>query len=76
MPSARAIALLLGPVVGLTLLAATGPAPAPAPIVRFTDVTAAAGIDFVHRHGGTGRKYYIETVPPGACWIDFDGHTP
>ncbi len=50
--------------------AAGGP---PAAGVRFTDVTAEAGIDFRHSHGGTGRKYYLETVPPGACWLDFDG---
>lgn len=41
--------------------------------VRFTDVTVAAGIDFLHRHGGRGDKFYIETVPPGNCWLDYDG---
>lgn len=46
---------------------------APAAAVRFVDVTATAGIDFTHRHGGTGMKYYIETVPPGNCWFDYDG---
>ncbi|MBI1950322.1 MAG: CRTAC1 family protein [Acidobacteria bacterium] len=41
--------------------------------VTFQDATAAAGFDgIVHVHGGTGRKYYIETVPPGVCWLDFD----
>jgi enediyne biosynthesis protein E4 len=45
----------------------------PAPVaVRFTDVTVASGIEFTHTHGGTGRKYYIETVPPGSCWLDYD----
>ena len=47
--------------------------PRRAPAVAYTDVTATSGIDFVHSHGGTGRKYYIETVPPGACWLDYDG---
>ncbi len=46
----------------------SGPAP-----VTFSDVTAAAGLaDVVHVHGGTGRKYYIETVPPGVCFLDYD----
>jgi len=45
-----------------------GPAP-----VTFVDVTAAAGLDgVVHTHGGTGQKYYLETVPPGVCWLDYD----
>ena len=39
----------------------------------FTDATATSGLgDVVHVHGGTGRKYYVETVPPGACWLDYD----
>jgi hypothetical protein len=42
------------------------------PAIRFADVTRAAGIDQLHRNGGTGRKYYVETVPPGACWLDYD----
>jgi len=41
--------------------------------VTFTDATLPAGLgSVVHVHGGTGRKYYIETVPPGACWLDYD----
>jgi len=41
--------------------------------VTFNDATAAAGLaDVVHVHGGTGRKYYIETVPPGVCFLDYD----
>jgi enediyne biosynthesis protein E4 len=53
-------------------VAGAPPAPAVALRVQYTDVTAAAGLDVLHRNGGSGRKYYIETVPPGACWIDFD----
>ena len=41
----------------------------PGPTVRFVEVTAGAGIAFTHRHGGNGMKYYIETVPPGNCWL-------
>lgn len=39
---------------------------------RFTDVTAEAGIDFVHVNGANGRKYVIETVGPGAAFFDYD----
>jgi enediyne biosynthesis protein E4 len=53
----------------LALLPAAG---APPPAVRFADVSAAAGIDMLHDNGGTGRKYYLETVPPGVCFIDYD----
>lgn len=38
----------------------------------FTDVTVEAGIDFVHTNGATGRKYVIETVGPGAAFLDLD----
>src|SRR5213593_4695511 len=68
----RGLALLAAMgAVALAVLAVAGETPTP-PTVRFTDVTATAGIDFTHRHGGTGRKYYIETVPPGSCWLDYD----
>jgi hypothetical protein len=40
---------------------------------RFAEVSAASGIDFVHRHGGQGRKLYIETTAAGLCWFDHDG---
>ena len=41
--------------------------------VTFNDATAAAGFGgIIHAHGGTGRKFYIETVPPGVCWLDYD----
>ncbi len=61
--------------VAVIMALAAGPeaAAAPASSLRFHDVTAEAGISFKHSHGGTGRRYYIETVPPGHCWFDFDG---
>ncbi|NKB66505.1 MAG: tetratricopeptide repeat protein [Candidatus Latescibacteria bacterium] len=40
--------------------------------VRFTDVTTAAGIDFVHTSGRSGRKYGIETIGSGAVFFDYD----
>lgn len=44
----------------------------PPSAVRFEDVTRAAGIGFVHSHGGTGEKYMIETLGSGVCLLDFD----
>jgi len=41
--------------------------------VHFADVTASAGIDFHHLHGGTGAKYPMETMGSGAVLFDYDG---
>jgi len=53
--------------------ALTAPPAAPPVGARYTEVTTAAGIAFQHRHGGQGRKYYIETTAAGLCWFDYDG---
>jgi hypothetical protein len=56
----------------------TGPVRVPAtsretpPVVRFTDITAAAGIDFVHVNGRYGEKLMPETIGSGAAFIDYD----
>ncbi|HZM70285.1 MAG TPA: CRTAC1 family protein [Candidatus Cryosericum sp.] len=50
---------------------AAGPTATSGP--RFAEVSAVSGIDFVHRHGGQGRKLYIETTAAGLCWFDHDG---
>ena len=72
--TAAALLAFLPTPTGTATRAAAGTAPGtPAPArIQYADVTARAGIDALHRNGGTGRKYYIETVPPGACWLDFD----
>lgn len=46
------------------------------PEVRFTDVTAASGIDFVHFNGAYGEKLLPESMGGGAAFFDFDndGH--
>ncbi len=46
---------------------------APVPEVWFEDVTAASGIDFRHRHGGSGRRYMVETMGSGGGLVDLDG---
>ncbi len=43
------------------------------PAVRFTDVTTAAGVDFVHFDGATGEKLLPETMGSGSAFFDFDG---
>ncbi len=39
---------------------------------RFVDVTAAAGITFVHDQRPTPEKHMSETFGSGVAWIDFD----
>ena len=41
--------------------------------VRFTDITAAAGIRFTHNSGRAGKKYLPETLGSGAALFDADG---
>ena len=42
------------------------------PAVAFTDVTAEAGIDFVHVNGAEGEALLPETMGAGAAFLDFD----
>ena len=41
--------------------------------VRFTDVTAQAGIKFHHNAGKAGKKYLPETMGSGVAFFDADG---
>jgi hypothetical protein len=64
-------------------LAAAAPAPAPraaapappsgSPGIRFTDVTAASGVRFIHNSGRAGKKYLPETMGSGVALFDADG---
>jgi len=45
---------------------------APAPDVRFTDVTQAVGIDFKQQNSATSNKYLIETMGGGVALFDYD----
>lgn len=47
--------------------------PADTHAVAFTDVSAAAGIRFVHNSGRAGRKWLPETMGSGVAFIDADG---
>jgi enediyne biosynthesis protein E4 len=55
--------------IAMVLLPAVCYAQAP---VRFTDITRAAGINFVHHNGAFGAKYLPETLGPGCAFIDYD----
>ena len=54
----------------LAVLAAAAPAADGG--VKFTDVTAAAKIQFSHTSGATGKKYLPETIGAGGAFLDFD----
>jgi enediyne biosynthesis protein E4 len=51
---------------------ASGASERPAGPIRFTDITAAAGIEFVHNSGAFGKKYLPETMGSGVCFIDYN----
>lgn len=40
--------------------------------IQFVDVTATAGIGFVHESGASPEKYMVETFGSGVAWIDYD----
>jgi hypothetical protein len=42
------------------------------PTVKFTDITAVAGITFVHNNGAYGDKLLPETMGSGVAILDFD----
>jgi enediyne biosynthesis protein E4 len=46
--------------------------PTAASHIHFTDVTAKAGIDFVHKSGASPEKRMVETFGSGVAWIDYD----
>lgn len=47
-------------------------APQDVPVVPFTDVTAEAGIDFVHVNGAAGEALLPETMGAGGAFFDVD----
>ncbi len=42
------------------------------PAVRFTDLTEAAGVDFVHVNGAYGERLMPEAIGSGAAFFDYD----
>ncbi len=41
-------------------------------LLRFTDIAASAGIDFVHETGAFGEKWMPETMGSGGGFLDYD----
>src|SRR5580765_1839897 len=53
----------------------SGPVPLPEiPEAKFTDITAGAGIGFVHNNGAYGDKLLPETMGGGVAFFDFDNN--
>src|SRR6478609_1307030 len=50
----------------------SGELPQAGPNIRFTDVTAAAGVRFTHTSGAFGKKYLPETLGSGVAFLDYD----
>src|SRR6267154_6520254 len=42
------------------------------PSAKFTDVTASAGIHFIHNNGAYGEKLLPETMGGGVAFLDYD----
>ena len=42
------------------------------PHITFRDITAQAGIHFIHNNGAFGKKWLPETMGPGCAFIDYD----
>ncbi|SVC48598.1 uncharacterized protein METZ01_LOCUS301452, partial [marine metagenome] len=38
----------------------------------FMDLAESQGLIFQHDHGGSGEKYYVETMGSGVCLLDYD----
>jgi enediyne biosynthesis protein E4 len=62
--------LLIPAVVLVAVVAAVGPT---ANDVKFTDITAGAGIKFTHNSGRAGNKFLPETLGSGGAFFDADG---
>ncbi len=70
--SNRALCLLLIWMTSRLPAAASGPADE-IPTVKFVNITASAGIHFVHNNGAYGDKLLPETMGGGVAFLDYDG---
>jgi enediyne biosynthesis protein E4 len=69
-PGQEIIARCLPLIAGLLL--AFHPGTACAQQIQFRDITARAGIHYIHNNGAFGKKYLPETMGPGCAFIDYD----
>ena len=67
----RRVFLGAGVSAGIPLFAQVAPQSGPG--FRLADVTAQAGLDFLHNSGAFGSKYLPETLGPGCAFFDYDG---
>ena len=65
--------LISAAAAGALSIALAAAADKPAPAVRFTDITTAAGIHFTQNAGRTGKKWLPETMGSGVAFFDADG---
>ncbi len=56
----------------LLLLAAFAARGLLAQSISFRDITAQAGLHFLHNNGAFGKKYLPETMGPGCAFLDYD----
>ncbi len=81
-PIVALVCLLAG--AGSTATQAAAPTAAQAPSdpspaaaaesrIRFRETADAWGVSFRHHHGGSGRRYMVETVVGGVVIFDYDG---
>jgi hypothetical protein len=59
-------------VLAITVATAFSATSAFAQGITFRDITAQAGIRFIHNNGAFGKKYLPETMGPGCAFIDYD----
>ena len=59
--------------ITLLLFATAALAQSPPALAQFTDITAKAGVKFVHYRGNKGIAMIREVFGPGVCVGDFDG---
>jgi len=68
----RGVSSLLPISLLVVVVAGTGGSVPQRDAIRFVDVAAGAGIDFLHHQGGVGDKHLPETMGSGVAWLDFD----
>ncbi len=56
----------------LALLLALASIPARAEGIRFREISKAWGLEFRHHHGGSGQRYFLETMSGGVVLFDYD----
>jgi hypothetical protein len=65
--------LALAGLVGVVLLFGAGAAQASSEGMSFQEVSKEWGVQFRHHHGGSGKRYMLETMAGGVVIFDFDG---